>query len=214
MLRSAWLRSPWLLAGIVLLVAFVALGFYSQSIHDALNLKLLFSSASTIERELIARSIFGTVAVLPELIGLVMLWVAFLSPRWSDKYLWSAAMIFTGLELSADAHGIFARTGWSGVQHTYPSPYAVTGLIAYGTWLLILAGSAIPLWRKRVFGTLCIIALLFIVSYPLIDPYVSPIDIAGSVLFAAACFAFGVFVAARVGVNLFLHDERVENHHE
>lgn len=116
-------------------------------------------------------------------------------------------MIFTGVELGLDANQIFTRAWGGAIVHTYPSPFAVTGFLAYGSWLLIVDRSATTPWKKRILGTLCILALLSVASYPLINPYVNPIDIAGSLLFAAACFAFGVFVATRVGVNLFRRDE-------
>lgn len=121
-------------------------------------------------------------------------------------------MIFTASELGADASQIFARVGTG--EHTYPSPYAITGLVAYSSWLLIVARGAMPPWKKRALGGICILALLFIASYPLINPYVDSIDIAGSVLFAASCLAFGIFVATRVGVNLFQHEELAERPHE
>jgi len=210
-LKSQWLKSPWLLAGIALLVAFVALGLYSQTIHESL-IPRLYDSASTIRRSMYGKYIFvGIMGLIPGLSGLVMIWIAFLSPRWSDRFLWSAAMIFTGVELGLDANQVFTRAGWAGTTHTYPSPYAVTGLLAYSSWLLIIDRSAMQLWKKRVLGTLCILALLGVLTYPLINSWVNPIDIAGSVLFAASCFCFGVFVATRIGVNLFQHDEQSES---
>ena len=140
-----------------------------------------------------------------------MIWIAFASPRWSDRLLWGTAMIFTAIELGTDAIFFFSRAGTSGTLHTYPNPYAVTGFVAYGSWLLIIDRSALRPGVRVTLGMLCILALLFIVSYPLLSPYVRPIDMLGSGLLSAALFSLGIFVADRVGVTLFRRDEAVRD---
>jgi hypothetical protein len=76
------------------------------------------------------------------------------------------------------------------------------GLIAYGSWLLILRESTLSAWPKRVLSALCVLALLAIVAYPAITAYSRAIDIAGAVLFAGFLFTLGIVVARRVGVDL------------
>jgi len=139
---------------------------------------------------------------IPVLSALVMLWISFLSPRWSDRMLWSAAMIFTAYELAADATYIFPYNAGAEVHHIYPSISAVVGLVAYGSWLLIIPVSTLSTWVKRALSAVCVLALLVIVAYPAIDAYTRTVDTIGAVLFAGALFTLGMFVANRVGVNL------------
>lgn len=199
------LRSRWFLAGTVLFAAFIAVGFYSQTIHD----KLTLDDASAIARGIYSGEIFiGVAEFVPALGALVMIWVAFASPRWSDRLLWSTAMILTAVELSAIAGYVFTRSGLSGTMRTYPNELAVTGLVAYGSWLLIIDRGALRPWAKATLGLLCILALLYIASCPLINPYLRLVDMLGSGAFSGALFFFGIFVAERVGVSLFQRDER------
>ncbi len=116
--------------------------------------------------------------------------------------LWSAAMIFTSLELAVVATYLFPHKAGGEVFHSYPRVSAVVGLIAYGSWLLIIPETTISIWLKRALSVVCVVALLAIVAYPLIDAYTRIVDTIGSVLFAGALFTLGIFVAGRVGVNL------------
>jgi len=54
---------------------------------------------------------------IPVLGALATLWAAFASSRWSDRYLWSAAMIFAAVELAAITQQFFRvpdrRAPWS-----------------------------------------------------------------------------------------------------
>ncbi len=131
-----------------------------------------------------------------------MLWITFLSPRWSDRTLWGAAMILTALELAGDASFLFPHKEAGEVMRTYPRFPTVVGLIAYGSWLLIIPGSTLSPWMKRVLTIACALALLIIIGYPAIDAYTRVIDTIGSIIFAAFLFSVGLFVANRVGVNL------------
>lgn len=92
-------------------------------------------------------------------------------------------------------------------EHLYPNPLMVTGLIAYGSWLLIAAREGQPSPAKRVAEVLFVIALLFIIAFPLLAGYIRAVDIIGSILFAGACFSAGVFVAQLCGVDLFKRDD-------
>ncbi len=116
--------------------------------------------------------------------------------------LWSAAMIFTADELATDAMYIFAHRAAGEVLYSYPSVSAVVGLVAYGSWLLIIPVSTLPAWAKRVLIAICALAILAIVAYPALDAYTRTVDTIGAILFAGALFTLGIFVARRVGVNL------------
>ncbi|MFY9631393.1 MAG: hypothetical protein WAJ94_07255 [Candidatus Cybelea sp.] len=198
---------PAIWVSIAFLVAFAALGVSSQSVHEpARRFALLARWETPIPSYARATSVDAAFTTLtywvPALSGLVMLWIAFLSPRRSDRTLWSAAMIFTAYELAADGAHFFARRSPDGMIHTYPNVAAVVGLIAYGGWLLILRESTLPVWLKRLLSGLCLLAVLVILAYPAINAYTRTVDLAGSVLFAGSLFALGIFVARRVGVDL------------
>lgn len=193
---------------VVLLIAFAALGIYSQSIHETTRGFALFSRwEGSIYRGYAVRMLAGSgfqtiMGSVPILSALVMLWISFLSPRWSDRTLWSAAMIFTAYELALDATYLFPHNAGGEVYRSYPRVSAVVGLIAYGSWLLIIPVSTLPTWMKRLLSAVCVLALIAIVAYPAIDAYTRAIDTLGSILFACALFSLGIFVAGRVGVDL------------
>ncbi len=111
-------------------------------------------------------------------------------------------MIFTAGELALDTTYLFPHSAGGEVYRSYPRVSAVVGLIAYGSWLLIIPVSALPTWTKRLLSAVCVLALIAIVAYPAIDAYTRAIDTLGSILFAGALFSLGIFVAGRVGVNL------------
>ena len=198
---------PAIWVSIAFLLAFAALGVYSQSVHEPARRFALLArwEAPTLSyaRATFVEAVFTTLTYwVPALSALVMLWIAFLSPRWSDRTLWSAAMIFTAYELAADGAHFFVRRSPDGMIHTYPNVSAVVGLIAYGGWLLVLRESTLPAWLKRLLSGLCLLAVLAILAYPAINAYTRVVDLAGSILFAGALFALGIFVARRVGVDL------------
>lgn len=198
---------PLLWVSIALLIAFAALGFYSQTVHEpARSFALLAKWESGFFGPRIANLAAGSfgliMVVIPSLSALVMLWIAFLTPRWSDRALWSAAMIFTADELALDVSYLFHHHTADGWLHTYPRAYAVTGLVAYGGWLLVIQGSSLSPPLKRVLSVLCVLALLLVVAYPAIDAYTRVVDTLGSVLFAGFLFTLGIVVAQRVGVDL------------
>ena len=197
---------------VVLLIAFAALGIYSQSIHETTRGFALLSRweggafRGYVVRTLAWSGFEEIMGSVPLLSGLVMLWISFLSPRWSDRMLWSAAMVFTAYELALDATYLFPHNAGGEVYRSYPRVSAVVGLIAYGSWLLIIPATTLPAWLKRLLSAVCVLALMAIAAYPVIDAYTRAVDTLGSILFAGALFALGVFVAGRVGVNLLRRD--------
>jgi hypothetical protein len=197
----------WIWASAILFIAFFALGVYSQAIHEApRNFALLSPLAQSLYGTLVLRALRATldllIAGVPVLGAVVMVWIAFLSPRWSDRTLWGAAMTFTAFELAVNLQYCFSHQVAGEVVRTYPNIYAVVGLVGYGSWLLVLRGSALPAGMRRLLSAICVFALLAIVVYPLIDPYARVVDIAGAVLLAGALFALGIYAAGRVGVNM------------
>ena len=203
-----WHIVPWpVWVSIAFLLTFTALGVYSQSVHEPVRRFALLARWETpvpsYAKAMFVGAAFTTLMyALPALSALVMLWISFLNPRWSDRMLWSAAMIFTAYELAADGAHFFPRGSPDGVIYTYPNVAAAVGLIAYGSWLLVLRDSAPSGWLRRVLGALCVLAILAIVAYPAINAYTRAIDLARSVLFAGALFTLGILVARRVGVDL------------
>lgn len=208
--RIPWRAVPfWLAATGGLLVLFIAVGVYSERLYESIDLVgLLKAPISTFQRNLFGALAYRSLAVfIPWLGALATLWIAFARPGWSDRYLWSAAMVFTAMELATDAGQLFSRHGPSGTEHLYPNPLMVTGLIAYSSWLLIAAREGQPSPAKRVAEVLFVVALLFIIAFPLLAGYIRSVDIIGSILFAGACFSAGVFVAQLCGVDLFKRND-------
>jgi hypothetical protein len=201
--------SPWVVLSALLFALFVVAGIYSERLYDALDLKLLLGhiSLSTFERHFYGALALRTVLFyIPWLGALATIWLAFASPRWSGRSLWSAAMIFTTAELSPFAQLLFSRHGPTGPEHPYPNPFVVTGLIAYSSWLLIVARGALSPLAKRVLGGVCVLVLLFTIAFSPIYGYIRLVDVVGSILFAGACFSAGIFVAQLCGVDLFRPD--------
>jgi hypothetical protein len=203
-----WRIVPSLLwVSVALLLGFAALGVRSAAIREEPRRFALLARWETgiliyVKTRAITAIFNGITIDIPILSGVVMLWISFLNPRWSDRTLWSAAMIFTAYEVAAEGSWLFPRVAPDGMLYTYPNVGAVVGLVAYGSWLLILRESTLSGWLKRVLSGLCALAVLAILAYPAINAYTRMVDLAGSLLLAGALFALGIFVARRVGVDL------------
>jgi hypothetical protein len=202
----------WIWFSAILFVAFLALGVYSQRVHEApRSFALLSPLTRGLYGMLVFRALIPTfdfvIAGIPLLSAVVMLWIAFASPRWSDRTLWGAAMTFTAFVLALNLQYCFHPIAGE-VVRTYPDIAAVVGLVAYGSWLLILRESTLSTAIRRLLSAVCVLAVLAVVGYPLIDPYTRTIDIVGAIALAGALFALGIFVAGRVGVNLLGRTDR------
>jgi hypothetical protein len=208
--RIPWRPVPtWLAAAGVFFALFLGVGAYSERLYETIDLiGLLKAPVSAFRHNALMALAYATFAIfIPDLGALATLWAAFASPRWSDRFLWSAAMIFTAMELAVLAQELFSRPGPSGaLEHLYPNPLIVTGLIAYGSWLLIAVRGTLPIPVKRTMATVCAAALVLVVAWPLGTRGVRWIDVIGSILFAAGCSCAGVFVAQLCGVDLFKRD--------
>lgn len=194
--------SPFLAAAAILFVLFIIVGVYSERVNDVLDVQMSYSE--------IARDVYSAgvasflLFVVPSLGALVMIWAAFARPQWSDKSLWSAAMILTTTQLAMGAQLLFWRhepTGWG--NHRYPNSLGVIGIVAYSSWFMTASSAQLRLLPKRIVKTLCVLGVLLCLSLPVASTYVTPIDIVGSAIFAAACFCAGIFVAQVCGVDLF-----------
>lgn len=197
----------WVWVSAILFVAFLVLGVYSQGVHEKpRGFALLWRFERGVYGMLAVRALEATfdflISGVPIFSAVVMLWIAFVSPRWSDRTLWGAAMTFTTAALGTNLQYCFHHTVAGEVVRTYPNAFAAVGLVAYGSWLLILRESTLSAGVRRLLSACCVVALLAILAYPVIDPYIRTIDLAGSVALAGSMFALGIFVADRVGVNL------------
>jgi hypothetical protein len=201
--------SPWVVLSALLFALFAVVGVYSERLYDALDTRLLFGhiSLTTLQRHFLgAVALRSVLLYIPWIGALATIWIAFASPRWSDRSLWSAAMIFTTAEVSPIAQLLFSRHGPTGPEHPYPNPFVVTGLIAYGSWLLIVAKGALSPLARRILGAACVLVLLFTIAFPLIYGYIRLVDVIGAIIFAGACFSAGIFVAQLCSVDLFRPD--------
>jgi hypothetical protein len=197
---------PWAAAAAILFVLFVLVGLYSERFYDVLDFRMPYWK---IVRNVYSAGLGGALLDGVPLAGaLVMIWAAFARPQWSDKSLWSAAMILTTLQLTSVVKLLFWRhepEGWG--QHPYPNLLATTGIVAYASWFMIAATGTLRPLPKRIIEVLCVLAVIFCLSLPLLNSYIPPVDIVGSAIFAAACFCAGVFVAQLCGVDLFKRED-------
>lgn len=193
---------PWILAFSGFTLAFAGLGIASQRLGEGAF------DAHAMMLSVYAALFFNVVfAVVPVLGALALIWAAFASPGWSDRLLWTAAMILTTNELAPLASLAFRRSTSFGALHSYPIPHAAVGIVAYCGCLLVVDRSALPAGRKQILGLSCLAAILLVVVFPAVDPYIRFVDVAGSFLFAGAMLALGVIVADAVVVNLFRREE-------
>jgi hypothetical protein len=164
------------------------------------------SSMSSMQFAFAAAGILAVLRLVPEVSAIVMVWLALARPGWSDRALWAAAMILTAIELAPVATRAFNPHALS-TATMYPSPLVVGGLIAYGTWLFIVDRSAMPSWRKATLAILCFLGLAVSLVAPIFYyEDVRPIDVIGSLFFAASMCAFGIAAAERFGIDLFRRD--------
>ncbi len=189
--------SRWFVAGVVLLAAFIACGLFARTPGGAAFPRDFMRIAR------LAFALSDIAYIIPNLLALAMIWVGFARPQWSDRLLWSAAMVLTSAELSSLAGFAFG----SGRVTLFPfdrylNAALVCGFLAYGSLLTVVApsvaqGRRIPLGVAAGAGLVAIVALA-----PLTES-IRAIDFAGSLLFASACFAFGVAFAEHLGIDLF-----------
>jgi len=100
----------------------------------------------------------------------------------------------------------FERRGYD-LEHTYPTVPVAVGLIGYGTFLCALQKSSFPPAITLLLRALCALALTATLAFPLIVEAGRLVDYAGAILLAGALFSLGVFVAERVGVDVFARSE-------
>jgi hypothetical protein len=198
----------WIWVSVILFIAFLVLGIYSQRLHETERSFALLEPLTRVIYGMfvipaLERTFDFLIAGIPLLSSVVMLWTAFISPRWSDRMLWGAAMTFTALEVAVNLQYCFHQNAAGALVRTYPKVSAVVGLVGYGSWLLILRENMFSKRIRRVLSALCVLAVLAIVAYPAIYPYGRVIDIVGAVALAGSLFALGIYVADRVGVDLF-----------
>jgi hypothetical protein len=79
----------------------------------------------------------------------------------------------------------------------------VVGLIGYGTFMLVLQKSTLGASITLCLRAICVLALATVLAYPLIEPGGRVVDYFGAILLAGSVFALGVFIAERVGVDVF-----------
>jgi hypothetical protein len=144
--------------------------------------------------------------VVPLLIGLIMLWVAFVRVDARDRYLWSAVMIVSSDNVASILNMILSGPALRFVGHA-PSQFInapmVTGLIAYGALHFALAREE----RKPTLASIAVVALAVLVLLPLAIGWVSWASTICSLLLAMGLWAIGVWIAQRVGFDVYASDE-------
>src|SRR6185312_11238715 len=184
----------WAVFGTALLIAFVLLGLVDRAL-PGLPVRPLAEPARIWALMIIAQ----ITHLVPYVGAIVMVWLALARPQWSDRFLWSAALILTSAELAPFAAMPFHHPGGSAelIVPPYPNPATVTGLIGFGTWLLIVDRGNLSPNPKRALGILMILGLLTALVGAVFAGYGRLIDAGGALLFAGACWCYGVFLAER-----------------
>jgi hypothetical protein len=194
--------SRWFVAGVVLLAAFAACGFLFARTPGGSDFP------ADLMRVIYVNATLYTIALaLPALLAIAMVWIGFARPQWSDRLMWSAAMVLTSAELTPLASLPFRIEGhgvWP-FPH-YPSAELVSGFLAYSCLFFVVApcaaeGRRIPL---AIIGGAALVALI---AFAPLTRSIRYIDFAGSLLFAATLFAFGVALAEQLGINLFRREQ-------
>jgi hypothetical protein len=143
--------------------------------------------------------------VLPSLIALMMLWVAFVRRDVRDRYLWSAVMIYSSL-IAAGLLGYLVRLPAHRFLPTYSgefvNPAVVCGAIAYGALHFALSrGESRP---DR--GAIAAVALVVLFALPIAIGFLSWATVLCSFLTAGGIWAIGVWIADRVGFDVYASD--------
>jgi hypothetical protein len=207
--KPPWV-SRWFLLGVLCFAAFLACGFFYVSSHPGAG----GWPRDYMRKAFLTLFLLSLDRVLPELLAVAMIWIAFARPQWSDRLLWSAAMVLTSIELASLAATPYHNYSANGTPfNLYPDPTIVSGLVAYGSLLAVVARAAAPRWQILL-ACAGAAGILLVVALPLFTNLNRPIELAGSALFAAACWSFGVAVAERLGVDLFRRDDAGETESE
>jgi threonine/homoserine efflux transporter RhtA len=122
-------------------------------------------------------------------------------------------VILSSIELAAFASlpfTSFATLGRGVAFAHYPNAVIVTGVLAYGSWFLLAERSALGSRVRVPLAVAGILGFAGTLGFALLTESMRPIDYAGSFLFAGACWAFGIAVAERFGVDLFRRDAAEE----
>ena len=149
---------------------------------------------------------------LPQLVAIVMLWIAFISADRGDRYLWSAAMILTAgivawlldaviLPPAVNSPLQFLRMPSGSV---FANVSIVSGSAAYAAVYFAFARGG----YRALYGGLALVALSLLYVVPLILGYVSWLTALCSLLVSGGIWSLGVYIAERAGFDPYTSDER------
>lgn len=151
---------------------------------------------------------------LPQLIAIVMLWVAFIKADRGDRYLWSAAMILTAGIVAWLLDALIFPPAIHAPSWSLPIPqgtafaniWIVSGSIAYAAAHFAFTRGSF----RALYGSLAIIVLGLLYALPLILGYISWLTALCSLLVSLGIWSIGVYIAEQVGFDPYAMDERGE----
>lgn len=140
---------------------------------------------------------------IPLLAAVALVWAAFVRPQWSERALFSAALIVTAAFILA---GVPQQVFYRLFHISYGNDWVMMGVVSYGPWFLFACAL-----NKPFAAALCVVALLACFVAPLLIGYVEVFarygagltDVIGSGLLGAAIVAAGAAVAEKVGAQVF-----------
>jgi hypothetical protein len=194
-----------LVLGIALIVAAIVLGFALRRFLPSPVLS--GSDRGVLPDDYIPRVIvYGlyllVTDILPSLIALIMLWMAFVRGDVRDRYLWNAAMVYSSLT-AAGLLDYLVRLPAHRFLPTYSgefvNPAVVCGAIAYGALHFALArGGSLP-----VRGAVAVVALIVLFALPIATGILSWATMLCSFVTAGGIWAIGVWIADRAGFDVY-----------
>lgn len=147
---------------------------------------------------------------LPWLISIVLLWVAFASGQWGDRALWSVAMILSVGQLTPEFNRLvqwFLQNIGASKHIVFSSSFVVIATISYTVMFFACSQGAKNFRYRRLFMCLSVVALCAIYAIRVaLDP-TSLTTLLASAVLSAGYWWIGVWIANRVGFDVYAADE-------
>jgi len=197
--------SRWVIIALALFVAWFAVGIVAIR-YPALDFFVrhrLTSSTNLLPYQILGMLGETVAYAVPALAGIGLIWAAFIRPQWSERALFSAALIISAVFFVAGAsQSIFSHF----FHHSYGNDGAMIGTVTYWPWFLMARARV-----KPVLAACCVTALAMCFVFPVTVKYIDSYagfgatfpDVLGSALLGGAVVAAGMVVAEKVGAQVF-----------
>jgi len=201
--------SRWVIIALALFVAWFAVGIVAIR-YPALDFFVrhrLTSSTNLLPYQILGMLGETVAYAVPALAGIGLIWAAFIRPQWSERALFSAALIVSAMFfLFGVPQAIFGFF----FHRSYGNNWSMIGTVAYVPWFVMARAL-----HKPVAAALCLAALLICFVFPIVIGYTDVLarfgatllDVIGGGLLGAALVAAGMAVAEKVGARVFSADD-------